>query len=473
MPQSGRNPEPTAHTVPAGIFRAYDIRGLANTELSANVVEQIGRAIGTEALAQDISSLLCGQDARLSSPVLGAALIRGIRSSGCNVVDLGMVHTPLLYFATYTTGFDSGVMLTASHNPADYNGIKIVLRRSCLADNQIQNLRQRIERQEYSSGQGGYQKLNLRQQYLARICQDIQLTGKPRIVLDCGNAVTATIAPELFASLGCEVIPLFCELDGRFPNHEPDPTQPDNLRDLSKTVLANHADLGIAFDGDGDRLGIVTDAGEIIDTDRLLLLLIEDILPRHPGEKVIYDVKCSTRLPDTIKALGGRPVMHRSGHSFMKQKMQETGAVLGGEFAAHVFIRDRWFGFDDGLYAAARVVEILTRSGLPASRLFSRFGHPPATPELKVPVAEERKFELMQRIIAGADFPDGKIILLDGIRVEFNDGWGLVRASNTSPALLLRFEANSPEALRRIQLRFRELLLQADKSLPICFPEQL
>lgn len=435
------------------------------------MVELLGRGIGSEALEQGITTLLCGRDARRSSPHLGQALIRGIRASGCNVVDLGVIHTPMLYFATHVTGYDSGVMLTASHNPANYNGIKIVLRRSCLADNQIQSIRHRIQRQELRNGSGALTTLDLRPQYLARICDDVKIQGHPRVVLDCGNAVTGSIAPDLFRALGCEVLPLFCELDGNFPNHEPDPTQPGNLMTLSAEVKRRHADLGIAFDGDGDRLGLVTESGEIIDADRLLLLLIEDILPRHPGAKVIYDVKCSARLPQTIERLGGEPIMHRSGHSFMKQKMQETGAVLGGEFSAHVFIRDRWYGFDDGLYAAARALEVIRASGETASRQLARFGRPPATPELKVPVAEARKFELMRRIIELADFPAGRVNLLDGLRVDFADGWGLVRASNTSPALLLRFEAASDAALKRIMQQFRSLLLQADESLPINFAD--
>ncbi|MFM1897642.1 MAG: hypothetical protein RLZZ385_2716 [Pseudomonadota bacterium] len=458
-------------TINPAIFRAYDIRGLYGSDLTEAGIHQIGLAIGSEALSQGIAALLCGRDARNSSPSLGAALMEGIRASGCDVVDLGTIHTPLLYFATFTTAWDSGVMLTASHNPAQYNGVKIVLRRASLAANQITDIHQRIQQGRVSRGQGAYRQLDLTQAYVERIAGDVRLSRKLKVVVDCANAVPALLAPRLLTTLGCEVTTLFGELNGGFPHHDPDPTQPENLQALIDAVRARGADLGIAFDGDGDRLGVVAETGEIINADVLLALLVRDIVPRHPGQPVIFDVKCTDRLAALVQQLGGVPVMHRSGHSFMKQKMQQTHAVLGGEFSAHMFILDRWYGFDDGLYTAARILEILSRDPAPASGQFAVFGRRPGTPELKIPVPEADKFALMQRIESLVDFPDARLITLDGVRAEFADGWGLVRASNTSPALLLRFEGDSDAALRRIMARFRDLLLQADGSLPINFPE--
>lgn len=460
------------------IFRAYDIRGRAHRELDAAAMRDIGHAIGSEALSLGIDALLFGRDARCSSPALGDALQAGVRASGCTVVDLGVIHTPLLYFGTYTTVWDSGVMVTASHNPADYNGVKIVLRRAALADDQIQRIRRRIESGDLLHGNGACQTLDLRPAYLQRILDDVQLQRPLRVVVDCGNAVTALTAPALLTELGCDVIPLYCNLDGRFPHHDPDPTQPDNLGDLRAAVQQHGADLGVAFDGDGDRLALVAEGGEIINTDQLLALLVQDVVPRHPGRPVIFDVKCSNRLEQLVRDLGGCPIMHRSGHSFMKQKMQATGAVLGGEFSAHVFILDRWFGFDDGIYAAARALEILSREPTPVSVQMRHFGQRPNTPELMIDVSETQKFAVMEQVLrltqgAGrpADLlPGARLITLDGLRAEYPDGWGLVRASNTSPALLMRFEADSPAALRRIQRDFASLLLQADPGLPIGFP---
>ena len=465
--QSAVDPE-----INPGIFRAYDIRGVYGSDLTEDNICRIGQAIGSEALALGISTLLFGRDARLSSPSLGKALVSGIRSSGCHIVDLGVIHTPLLYFATFASEWDSGVMLTASHNPANYNGIKIVLRRSCLSDNQITRIYQRIVQHDVAQGSGAYQCLDMAPAYLERITTDVRLQRRLKVVVDCGNAVTATIAPQLFRDLGCDVVTLFAELDGRFPNHDPDPTQPANLTALIRTVREQGADLGIAFDGDGDRLGLVAQDGEIINADLLLAMLVKDIVPRHPGKPVIFDVKCTDRLVALVQKLGGEPIMHRSGHSLMKQKMVATGAVLGGEFSAHVFILDRWYGFDDGLYAAARILEILAREPATVSVQFARFGKRPGTGELKVPVSEDRKFQLMARIESAAKFPDARLITLDGVRAEFADGWGLVRVSNTSPALLLRFEGDTTAALQSIMARFKALLLQVDASLPINFPEQ-
>lgn len=461
--------EPQKLSPPASIFRAYDIRGIAESELTAQVVDLIAKAIASEALDIGIDTLLIGFDARLSSPLLSKALIKGVLETGCNVIDLGLIPTPMLYFATHTCQISSGVMLTASHNPANYNGLKIVFNKTCLADNQIQQIRSRVTAGTLAKGNGQYSKLNVSENYLNTISSRIKLSRPLKVVIDCGNAVPGIIAPTLFERLGCDVIPLFCELDGSFPNHHPDPTNPKNMRQLADEVVLKKADLGIAFDGDGDRLGLVTNKGETVSTDKLLMLLVKEIAPHYPGQPIIYDVKSSTALAQLILELGAVPVMHRSGHSFMKQKMLETNAPLGGEYAAHVFIKDRWFGFDDGLYAAARVVESLSHQSHSSSVEFASFKTPMSTDEIAVAVSDEHKFELISQIQENADFPDCKIISLDGLRVEFEFGWGLVRASNTSPALLLRFEANTDEQIQFIQDQFKALLHSIDKTLQLNF----
>lgn len=455
--------------IPASIFRAYDIRGVVNVELTPEAVRVIGQAIASEALDLKIETLLIGYDGRVSSPELSKQLIEGVLSTGCNVVDLGLIPTPMLYFAAHTCPFSSGVMLTASHNPANYNGLKIVFNQTCLADNQIQEIRARIEQGTLASGSGGYSKLDLRNSYVDDIRSRISLTRPLKLVIDCGNAVPAVIAPAVFEALGCEVTTLYCELDGSFPNHHPDPTVASNLHSLASTVVEEGADLGIAFDGDGDRLGVVSDTGEIISTDKLLMLLVNAIAPEYPGKPIIYDVKTSAAIPKLIAELGAVPIMHRSGHSFMKQKMLETDAPLGGEFAAHIFIKDRWYGFDDGIYTAARVVEYLSKQPHSCSAEFAGFQTPISTPELAIPVSDEEKFELMERIKNEANFTGAKISFLDGIRAEFDYGWGLVRASNTSPALLLRFEATSQDNLQLLQSSFKALILSVDDSLQINF----
>jgi phosphomannomutase/phosphoglucomutase len=456
-------------SIPASIFRAYDIRGIADQQLTTQSVKRIGQAIGSEALDQDIVTLLVGYDGRLSSPSLSIALIEGIRSSGCNVVSIGLVPTPLLYFATFTTDYTSGVMLTASHNPANYNGLKIVFDQTSLVDNQIQTIRTRIENDQLRTGSGGLTELEIDRSYIDEVCSRIQLSKPLKIVIDCGNAVPGKIAPTLFRELGCNVHPIFCEIDGNFPNHHPDPTVPENLTVLASTVLEKNADIGIALDGDGDRVGLVTNRGNFVDADRLLMVLVQSILPNYSGRTVVFDVKCSSKLGTLVEEFGGSPVMHRSGHSFMKQKMQETDAILGGEFAAHIFIKDNWFGFDDGLYVAARLLKIISESATSSDEIFNQYVTGFSTPEIKVEVREERKFSLMDRLLELANFPAAKLITLDGLRVEYPDGWGLVRASNTSPALLLRFEADSEEKMIEIQTQFRSLILSADKNLEIGF----
>lgn len=456
-------------SVPASIFRAYDIRGIAEKQLTEESVRLIGQAVGSEALERDTDTLLVGYDGRLSSPRLSAALIAGIRSSGCNVVSIGLVPSPLLYFATHTSGIDSGVMLTASHNPSNYNGLKIVFDRTCLADNQIQMIRTRIETGQFRTGDGSFEEMEIDGKYIEDVCRRVKLQRPLRVVIDCGNAVPGKIAPLLLEALGCEVHPLFCDIDGNFPNHHPDPTIPENLAALSAAVLEKNADLGIALDGDGDRIGLVTNRGNFVSADRIIMLLVQAIVPDNPGRSVVFDVKCSSKLSALIEACDGLPVMNRSGHSFMKQKMQELDAVLGGEFAAHIFIKDGWFGFDDGLYVATRLLQVFSESTLTSEELLDQFVTGICTPEIKIDVAEEQKFGLMAHILELARFPSAQLVTLDGLRVEYPDGWGLVRASNTSPALLLRFEADTQERLQAIQQDFRALLLSADKNLEIGF----
>jgi phosphomannomutase/phosphoglucomutase len=468
-PRGGHTESRQGNPIPASIFRAYDIRGIVEEQLTEDSVRQISRGIGSEALAYGIDTLLVGFDGRLSSPSLSRALTAGLLSTGCKVVNLGMVPTPLLYYASHTSGIESGVMLTASHNPANYNGLKVVFKQACLAPKQIQKIRRRVEQGQLTDGAGSYSELSIQPRYIEEICSSVSLGRKLKLVVDCGNAVPGLVAPELFRALSCEVEPLFCDIDGNFPNHHPDPTEADNLASLSARVVASQADLGIAFDGDGDRLGIVTNLGEAVDADKILMLLVKHIAPKYPAAPIIYDVKCSSNLARVITAMGAIPVMHRSGHSFMKQKMQETGAPLGGEFSAHIFIKDRWFGFDDGLYAAARVLEILSHLQHSAHEEFASFPSSLNTPEIKLPVPEAAKFELMQRIIDKAKFPGAKVVLLDGLRVEYSDGWGLVRASNTSAALLLRFEADTLPRLRAIQASFKALIHSADKGLELNF----
>ena len=451
--------------VPAEIFRAYDIRGIAGEQLSSELVRRIGQALGSEALALGIDSLLAARDGRLSSPELFESLSDGIRASGCNVVNLGIVPTPLLYFATCTSPFDSGVMMTASHNPSDYNGLKPVFNRTSLSADQIQRVRLRIEQGRYSHGAGRMSDLHVLENYLNAIAVDVRLQRPLKVVIDCANAVPAVVAPALFERLGCEVVAMYTELDGSFPNHHPDPTVNENLAELSRTVVARKADLGIAFDGDGDRLGLVDETGTIVEAESILQLLAEDIVPRYSNPNIVYDVKCSTRLPRRIRELGGKPCMRRSGHSFMKLAMRETDAPLGGELSAHIFIKDRWYGFDDGAYAAARIAELLAARAEPASVALGVSREGCRTEELRLPVPEARKFSLMETITEQADFKQAEIIKIDGLRVEYADGWGLIRASNTTPALLCRFEADSRERLEAIQAEFRELILRVDDSL--------
>lgn len=467
---SAAHAEQALPDLPSEIFRSYDIRGLADQQLSPEFARHLGLALGSEAQAQGETHIFLARDGRNHSHELAQALQAGLMASGCHVIDLGQVPTPLLYFAThYYSESSSGVMVTASHNPAEYNGFKMVINGTTLFDDAILDLRSRIQNQQYRYGQGDVEQRDPVTDYIERIFSDVALMGSVSLVIDAGNAVPGLVAPRLFDELGCEVTPLYCELDGNFPNHDPDPSQEANLQDLIAKVQEVGADLGAALDGDGDRLVLVTPKGQIVWPDQLLMLFARDVLTRNPGADVLFDVKCSRQLNQVISSYGGRPVMWKTGHSHMKSKMIETGALIGGEYSGHIFIKDRWYGFDDGLYTLARLLEILTLRDQGIDEAFDDFPILPATPEIKVKVANEAKFDLVKRLIKQGDFQSGKITTVDGLRVDFAKGWGLVRASNTSAALTLRFEGETEEALRKIQQLFKRELLKVDSSLQLGF----
>ncbi len=456
-------------TLPAGIFRAYDIRGIVGEELNEESAYYIGMAIGSEAKERGEQTVAVCKDARLSGPMLSQSLIRGLADSGRSVIDIGTATTPVLYFATQTTGATSGVMVTGSHNPPNYNGFKIVLAGNALADREITALYDRITSGGLVKGEGEITDTSVTEDYMARICEDIALARALKVVVDCGNGVAGAIAPALFERLGCDVIPLYCEPDGNFPNHHPDPSKPENLKDLIARVQAEGADIGLAFDGDGDRIGVVTNAGNVIWPDRLLMLFAKDIVTRNPGADVIFDVKCTRHLGRLISNYGGRPTMWKTGHSLIKAKMRETGALLGGEMSGHVFFKERWFGFDDGIYAAARLLELLSMEERDAESIFGAFPVSLSTPEINVHVPDDEKFALIKRLCAEGQFGDGKISNIDGVRVDYPGGWGLIRASNTTPNLVLRFEANTEEELERLKTLFRDQLLAMDGSIEATF----
>jgi phosphomannomutase/phosphoglucomutase len=445
----------------AGLFKAYDIRGVVDTDLTADAVRQIGRAIGAEARARGHATVAIGRDGRLSGPALSAALAEGLQAACVDVTDIGVCATPMLYFAVYHLGLGGGVMVTGSHNPPDYNGLKMVLGGETLAGEAIQGLRQRIEAGDYgtaSASPGGYSTAAIRSAYLERISHDIKLARPLHVVIDCGNGSPGATAPELFRRLGCSVTELFCEVDGTFPNHHPDPSDPHNLEDLQRELARGKADIGLAFDGDGDRLGVVTRTGKVIYPDRQLMLFAADVLGRNPGAEIIFDVKCTRHLYEWINKNGGRPTLWKTGHSLIKAKMRETGALLAGEMSGHMFFKERWYGFDDGLYAGARLLEILSQVE-DIDAVFDALPDSVNTPELQIRVEGQDHHALIAQMQREATFPAAReVITLDGLRVEYADGFGLVRGSNTTPVLVLRFEADSAEALARIQAEFRGVL---------------
>ena len=455
-------------TLPKEIFKAYDIRGIVGKTLTPAIVEAIGRSIGSEAVRRKVPAIVIGRDGRLSGPDLANALAKGIQSAGVNVVDLGMVTTGMLYFATYELGTGSGVMVTGSHNPPDYNGLKMMLAGETLYGDTITALRTRFENGDLRSGTGGYSKHDIVETYLARIAGDIKPARGMHLAIDCGNGVAGAFAPALFRRLGCEVTELFCDVDGTFPNHHPDPAHPENLNDLIAALKAGGAEIGFAFDGDGDRLGVVTKDGQIIYPDRQMMLYAADVLSRNPGATVIYDVKSTRNLGPWIKDHGGVPLLWKTGHSLIKAKLKETGALLAGEMSGHVFFKERWFGFDDALYVGARLLEILAREADP-SKLLNALPDAIATPELHLQCAEGKNYAVIKRLQQEAKFPGAeRVVDIDGLRVEYPDGFGLMRSSNTTPIIVLRFEADTQAGIERIQAQFRAILLAAkpDAKLP-------
>ena len=455
-------------TIPHEIFKAYDIRGIVGKTITVENVERIGHAIGSEARARNLSAIAIGRDGRLSGTELSQALARGIRNSGIDVVDVGMVATPMLYFAAHQLCQYSGVMVTGSHNPPEYNGFKIVLGGQTLAAETIQALRIRIENNDLTHGTGNYSEQTIVNTYLERITQDIQLSRPLKIVVDCGNGVAGAFAPALYRGLGCQVTELFCDVDGSFPNHHPDPSVPENLNDVIHALKTTDAEIGLAFDGDGDRLGIVTKNGNIINADRQLMLFAADVLSRNPGGKIIFDVKCTRNLAPWISKHGGTPVMWKTGHSFIKAKLIEEKALLAGEMSGHLFFKERWYGFDDGLYAGARLLELMSRVA-DINATLNNLPDSLNTPEIQVRTAEGENHALIAQLQQQAVFSDPQqVVTIDGLRVEYSDGFGLARASNTTPVIVLRFEADNEAALKRIQEDFRRNILQAkpDAQLP-------
>ncbi len=457
---------------PPEIFKAYDIRGIVGRTLTVEAVENIGHAIGSEAIARKQTDVAIGRDGRESGPELSAALARGLRASGINVIDVGMVATPMVYFTTYALNTHSGVMVTGSHNPPEYNGLKMMLAGDTLAGDAIQALRTRIERSDLKHGAGSYRTHDIREAYLSRIVDavdGVKLQRKIKIAVDCGNGVAGAFAPELYRRLGCEVQELFCEVDSRFPNHHPDPSQPKNLQDLIAALKIGDTEIGLAFDGDGDRLGVVTKSGKIIYPDRQLMLFAADVLSRNANAEIIFDVKSTRNLFKWIRDRGGKPLMWKTGHSFIKAKLKETGAPLAGEMSGHIFIKERWYGFDGALYAGARLLEILSKVPDLSAALES-LPDAVSTPELHVHTAEGENYTLMDALKQTAKFSNAQeIITIDGMRVEYADGFGLARPSNTTPVIVLRFEAETDAALKRIQDDFRRALLAVKPGITLPF----
>lgn len=456
-------------SVPREIFRAYDIRGIAGETLNEDLAQLIGLAVGSLAQERKQRSIVVGRDARLSSPSLSEALIAGIRDSGCNVVYLGEVPTPLVYFASHVLETRSAVMVTGSHNPPDYNGMKIVIDGEPLAEEELQGLYKRIVEGSFRQGKGRRDNRDLAADYIARVEEDVQFASPMKVIIDAGNGVAGALSARLLRRLGCEVDVLFSEPDGHFPNHHPDPGNPDNLKELSAAVRAQQADLGIAFDGDGDRLGVVNEMGEVVINDLVLMLLAADVLERHPGGDIIYDVKSSKAMASFILSHGGRPIMWQTGHTRIKSKMRKTGALLGGEFSGHLFIKERWYGFDDAIYAAARLIEILGVDGRPASECFAELPGLAGSPEYHLSLAEGEAVELMPAIRNEVAKAGANLVEIDGLRVEFPDSWGLVRPSNTTPSLNFRFEGNDAEALEAVKDRFRAYLTAVRPGVEVPF----
>ncbi len=451
--------------VPKEIFREYDIRGVVDRDLTEDVVHDIGRAYGTIVTTEGGKEVCCGRDGRLHSKRLQAALMAGLSSTGLKVRDIGQCPTPVLYFSLFHLNVDGGIQITGSHNPPEFNGLKMCMGTSTIYGKQIQKIRKVIEEGDFNEGNGVIEKYQILPEYFAYLKENINISRPLNVVLDCGNGVSALVAPDAFSQAGCKVESLFCQVDGNFPNHHPDPTVMANLKDLKNTVKATGADIGIAFDGDGDRIGVVDEKAKVIFGDKILLLLARNLLEEHPGSAVIGEVKCSHILYQDIEAHGGKAIMWKTGHSLIKQKMKETGALLAGEMSGHIFFADRFFGFDDATYAALRLCEILAAADAPLSSLLKGLPETVSTPEIRVDCEEEQKFRLVEMVKEGLMRDGFDVIDVDGARVVFNDGWGLLRASNTQPVLVLRFEANTPERLEEIRQLVEGRLDEAKKAL--------
>ena len=448
-----------------GIFRAYDIRGITRSNLTDDVCYWIGRAFAAEARSQNQQAAAIGRDGRLSSPGIALALGQGLVDGGMSVTDIGQVPTPVLYYATHALKTGTGIMITGSHNPPEYNGLKMMIGGTTLAEDLIQVLYRRLQDSTLSTGKGALGYADLGADYVEAALNTTKLDRPLKVAVDCGNGVAGELGPKLISALGCEVIPLFCEIDGNFPNHHPDPAEPENLQDLTTAVQQQSADVGLAFDGDGDRLGVVTPKGEIIWPDKMMMLFAQDIIARNPQTPVIFDVKCSTHLERVITEAGGNPIMWKTGHSHIKAKIKQTQAALAGEFSGHICFGERWYGFDDALYTAARLLELLSQTELDVDAVFAQYPTTYSTPEIKIHTTETRKFEVMDELASSGDFADGRMTTIDGIRVDFDDRWGLIRPSNTSPVLSLRFEADSAAALERVQDEFQTQLSNVDATL--------
>ncbi|KTD03078.1 phosphomannomutase [Legionella geestiana] len=455
--------------VESSVFRAYDIRGIVGETLDENAYYSFGRALAMRLQSEVRDTTFLARDGRTTGPALCDALAAGLTEGGIHVVNLGAIPTPLLYFAASTRAIDSGLMVTGSHNPAGYNGLKMVLAGKAQAGEAIQELCALVNAGEFCSGQGKLSFDDIRADYNARILADVKLSRPLKVVVDAGNGIAGPIIPGLLRALGCEVIPLYCEVDGAFPNHHPDPTVESNLLDLRAAVLAHQADIGLAFDGDGDRLGVLDEKGRIIWPDRLLMCYAREILGRRSGARIVYDVKCSAHLGQVIEASGGVPVMCPTGHSLVKAVMKREAAALAGEMSGHIFFGDRWYGFDDALYSACRLLEIVSRSDKTLSEQFADIPDSINTPEIQIAISDAEKFAYMQRFCAEARFPGARTVTIDGLRVEYGDGWGLLRASNTTPCLVARFEADSAAAMERIQSAFREQMQRVSSGLQVPF----
>ena len=431
------------------IFRANDIRGIAYEDLTEEVVQSLGRALGSEAIDRNIQKFIIGRDGRLSSPEIFDWLSSGIMSTGCNVIDIGIVTSPMFYHSTYELNSSSGVVITGSHNPGNYNGFKIVFNNHSTSSEEILNLKQRILEENFREGKGASKKEDIKESYINRILESVNLNKNLNISIDCGNGAAGVIAKDVYERLGCNVIELYGELDGSFPNHHPDPSKLENMEDLIKSVKENDSVVGLAFDGDADRLGVISPKGEMIFPDRQMIMFSRQVIQSSPNAKIVFDVKCSKLLSDEIEKLKGKPLICKTGHTFIKQKIRETDALLGGEMSGHIFFNDRWPGFDDGIYAGARMLEIIANSE--QEDLFVTVPNMLSTPEINIPAADEEKFQIVKTFIENSNFNDAKIVSIDGIRVEFEKGWGLLRPSNTSPCLVLRFEAETNDDLNKIK----------------------